>query len=519
MSTPTFSDLSSAPTQEEIMQQEVMPELQARGVKITDWLPKGCYRAMAYVVAKMRASAMQIQQAVFLGYFGDYCFGRVPAPFGIDVTSWAPIKAKQDYGIDQIEATFTRRNFMLTNASNSSYGPLQAGDVMVQFPSGNRYVLDEDAEQTGGLPITIPASGSVNAIFRSEYVSNSSIGHVYNSSVDLSGSSISLVTTSFPGVTVTNLAKNYSDVERVGSGVGTITPSNTPNGNHYVSIRIDSSGKASDSSAGWSTQVDGGSWTSHTGTTATNLGGYNIDVTLADNSGNPSFIFGTMYYFQCPGSDIIEVGRDIETPQDLGARVAGIYPSLAFAKDPNGNWIPVAPTMTGFEALARSSNDAVKICYVKTGSVNGQVIVYVAGQGALLTTAELANVAAFFAHYNMIAQTVVVAQPTLRTITLGALTIYVLSGQLAAAQDQFKTSLGTYFGGTDPVEQLNPNGLIKHGYLVKLIEQLPGLVKFTDSAMTINGAAVDLQLPITPGAVEMASWVQTAIQAATWVTV
>lgn len=507
MPTPTLDDLLTIPTQDEVLDQEVLPELVKRGVRVTDWAVGGVYRALGYVIAFCRADVRKALAALAAAHFEDYCFGFSTPPGGIDVTGWAPFVAKQRYGLDRIEATYTKRKITLTNASAVPYGPLQAGAIILAFPSGNRYVLDETT--------TIPAAGSVQAVFRSEYKTDSAAGLEY--STDPAAATINFVTASYPGVTATNPAPTFSDVASVGAGTGTITPSGAPGAAHRVAVRIDVAGVVGGGS--WSTSVDGLAWVSQGAiNNIVNLGGLGINITPANNGGSPSFPTDALFYFTTPGSDITQVGRDIETPQELGTRCRGLWPSLAFAQDPSGLWIPASPTTAAYEALARSASSQVKVCFVTTGTVNNEVKIYIAGQGALLSAAAIASVQAFFDHFDMITDLPVVMSPDTQAVTLGGATITTKSAQLATAQAALTTSLQKYLGGVDPVAPLGVNGRIDHAYIVRLIRSTTGVTKVTDTALTINGAAADLQLPTAPGTYQIATWGQTVASAFTWLT-
>src|ERR1700760_1282734 len=114
MATPQLSDILTVPSQDDVLNQEVLPELAKRSVRTTDWLPGSVQRAYAYVVALMRVSVRLALAAICAAGFEDYVFGfstPPPNPDGsiIDVTGWAPFVAQQRYGVKQIEASFTRR--------------------------------------------------------------------------------------------------------------------------------------------------------------------------------------------------------------------------------------------------------------------------------------------------------------------------------------------------------------------------------------------------------------------------
>lgn len=506
MALPSFDELLEVPDQDAVLEGETLPELRRRQVKVSSWPTGGVYRAMAYVVSWMRVESRKLIAAIAAAGFEDYCFGLVDPPVGIDVTSWAPIVAKQRYGLDRIEATYTRRTIRLTNSTGGTYGPLPLGRMRLGFPSGNRYVQDEDA-------ITIPASSYIDVIFRGELATDSVAGIAYN---DPSDSVITFINASYPGVVATNPAPVYSPVVPTAESVGSVTPSNTPSGEHSVAVRIDTSGTVGGASVAWSTNVDGGGWTAQSGATATNLGGHNIDVTLADNAGDPAFAAGTIYYFNTPGTDILEIGRDQETPQELGARCRALWPLLAMVPDGTGNSIPVSPTASGYELLARTASRQVKIVYVETGSVNNELNIVIAGQGAVLSSATVAAVQAYLDAYQMVTDLPVVLSPTPSVITLASLTVTVRSGYLAKAQAEAQRRLQLFFGGVDPGNLLNINGLIDHAYVAELVRTTPGVKKVTDLTLTINGSTADLQLPVTPNTLELATWSQAVATAFTW---
>ncbi len=512
---PSLDDLTTIPDQDTVFNTEVKPELVSRKVRVTDWLTGGVYLAMAYVVALMRVDVRKAIATFVLAGFEDYAFGfktfTLPDGTTLDVTNWAPFVAKQRYGVDQIAASYTLRNITLTNTVNTSYGPIQPGDFVIQFPSGNRYV--------NNVAFTIPASGAGGTVivqFRSELTTDSASGIVYNDPTD---STIALVTSNYPGVTATNPHTNYSAVSLSGSGLGTVTPSGTPTGSHNVAVRIDASGTAAGSTVAWSTQVDTLGWVAQSGSTATNLGGFGINVTLADNSGNPAFIVGSVYYFNTPGSDITQAGADVETPQALGTRCRGLIPALAFAKDGNGNWIPGSPTADAYSTLIRNANTQVVIVYVQTDStINNKVNLVIAGQGgAPLGSGVVANVQSFMNSFSFETDLPFVTTSTARNITLAGLTITVKSSQLAAAQTELTRRLQLYLGGVDPAVALSINGTVDYDYIIALVRTTPGVTKVSGT-LTINAAAQDLQLPVTVGAFESASWSQTSATAFSWTT-
>ena len=512
MSVPAFSDLTTIPDQPTVLNQEIIPELQKRSVRVTDWLTGAVYLAMANVVALLRVNVRQAIATFVAAGFEDYVFGfktlTMPNGATLDVTSWAPFLAQQRYGTTQIAASYTLRNITLTNSTGTTYGPIQVGDFKVGFPSNNRYV--------NNAVFTIPNNGSIVVQFRSELTTNSAAGIVYN---DPSNSTISLVTSNYAGVTATNPSTTYSAVSQAGSGLGTVTPSGSPTGSHNVAVRIDTSGNVAGSTVGWSTQVDTLGWVAQSGATAFNLGGFGIAVTLADAGGNPAFLQGSVYYFSTPGSDITQTGADAETPQALGTRCRGLIPALAFSKDGNGNWIPGSPTSDAYSTLVRNLNSQVIIVYILPDpTINNRLNIVIAGQGgAPLSAGVVANVQSGLNSFSFETDLPVVSTSTARTVTLAGLTITAKSSQLLAAQAELTRRLQVYLGGVDAQSALNINGLIDYDYIIALARTTPGVTHISGT-LTINAAAQDLPLPVTAGAFESASWSQTSATAFTWTT-
>lgn len=499
MAIPLLSDLLTIPTQDTVFAQEIQPELTKRGVRVTDWLVGGAYRAIAYVVANMRVDVRTALAALAAAGFEDYAFGVSTLPSGIDVTGWAPLIAKQRYGVTQIAATYTLRNFTITNTSGNVYS-LTAGQVIgAMVASGNRYVLNQ--------AVTVPANGSVAGIqFRSEFPYSST--STYNG--DASGSTIQIVTAQYPGVTLTNPAPSpsFSPVTQTGAGTGSVTPSGSPSFSHTVAVKIDVGGNLG--VAQWSTSLDNAAYVSQGTSSSVTLspsGGGSIVVTLADASplAPPSFVAGTVYYFSTPGSDLVQAGRATETPQQLGTRCRGLWPSLAFQRDTLGNPLPLGPTQSAYQALALSASTQVTTAYVATdGTVNNKVNIILAGQGAPVPTGTVATVQAFFNSIATLTDNVLVSTTSARTITLAGLTLYCKAAQVSAAQTALTLAIQAYLGGTDARNVLGVNGTVEHGYLNALARFTPGVTKITDGALTINSVAADYSMPGTPGAFEQA---------------
>lgn len=492
---PSLTELLTVPSGaagiDLILNGEVLPAMRGRGLNVTAWSPLDPWRTLSYVVATLRQSVRLAIATFTAAGFGDYVFGRATPPGGLDVTTWAGLRAASWYQVTAIAATYTKRRIRLTNASSGSYGPLVQGSIILRFTAtGNRYVQDDDN-------VTIPGADYVDVVFRSEFVVDTASGRNY---ADSSDATIQFVTSQFPGVTATNPAPTYSDVAQVGYGLGTLTLGGSPSGSPSVAVRIDSSGQSG--VATWSTSLNGAAYVSHSASASvTNLGGLGIDITLTNDGGgsSPSFLAGAYYYFSAPGSDVTVPGRDAETPQQLGARCLAIWPTFAFAKDVDGNWIPFNPTMSAAEALTRFLSDQVAIVLVRTdATVNNKLHILVAGQGALLPSATLALIALYWQTRSGLTDLYDVAAPSTTAIVLADATVTAKASLIAAGKAAAQQRVYAYLTGVDPNNRITIGdgvAVIDRSYLNSLIRTSTG-VTHLDDGLTINGVADDFVIPL-----------------------
>ena len=493
---PSFTDLITIPSVQDIFDGELAPILRSNKVRVTDWLVGGAYRALGFFGSSAWQQGRTALATLTASTFGDMVFGFVDAPLGIDLSSWVTPYAKGVYGVRRIEATFTIRTITLTNATLNTYGPISDGScTIVCTTTGNRY------KNVGAL--TIAASTTTTASFRSEYAVNSAIGRSYIDTVN--DGHWQIVTAQYPGVTVSNPCPTgaFSPVSSTGAGTGTIAPTGSPGAAHSLAVRVDAAGVIGGGS--WSVSLDGGAFVSQgaIGTLA-NFGGTGITITPTNGAGTPSFPAGALFYFNAPGSDVTQAGRDQETPGATGTRCYALYPSLAFPKDAGGNWIPASPTLPAYEAMALSASDQVKVAFAKTDpTINGKVNIVIAAQGGVLPSSVVALVQLFFNAFHMLTNNVAVSSPTPNVITLGGATIKY-RGTLATVQAALTARLSAYLAGVDPLSPLPVNGLLDRSYINSLIRSTPG-VTHLDDALTINTVAADLQLP-TSGTYGLATW-------------
>jgi hypothetical protein len=495
---PLLADLLSIPDRDTIFNSIVLPAMRGRGLNVTAWGPLDPWRILSRGIATLYEALKTGQAAWAAAGFGEYVFGAQQPPGEQDVTPWASLRSRSWYGVEPIGAkwsggsggTYMKRKITLTNTSGSAYGPLAQGTMRLRFPTtGNRYVQDDDN-------VTIPANASIDVVFRSEFPVDTAAGYSYG---DLAGASIKFVTADYPGVTATNPAPTYSDVAQVGSCLGTLTLTGSPVGNHSIAVRIDSTGQSG--AATWSTSLDGAAYVSHgSAASITNLGGVGINIALTNGAATPSFLQDAVFYFATPGSDVTVAGRDAETPEEIGARCYAIWPSLAFVKDSDGNWIPRAPVMSAIEALTRTASDQVKVCLVRLGAVNDEIKVVVAAQGGLLPVGTIALLQHFWDVMAGTAEEFIIASPSTQAITLGGASVIVKAGQIASAKREAQRRVFNYLTGVDPANPL-PIGdgstvKVQRSCIVSLIRSTPGVTAMTDGDLTINGVAADFVLPL-----------------------
>ncbi len=486
-------DLLTVRSVDEILDGETLPAMRGNGLNVTAWAPLDPWRILSYAVSKLRQGVDAGQAAWAAAGFGDYVFGFVGVPGGIDVTSWAGLRAKNWFGVTPIGATYTKRAILLTNTAAGAYGPLAQGRMIVKFPGGgpdDRYIQDDDA-------VTIPGAGSISAVFRSEFPVDTANGYAYRQTPSTPG--IVMVNANFPGVTATNPPATHTDPFESGTGFGTLNITGTPTGSHDFIVRIDSDGLAG--VATWSIKIDAVAYDSQGSalSSGANYGGSGMDIFLNDSTGTHPFVAGDLYYFSTPGTDVTQPGRDAETAQQLGARCYAILPSFGFAKDGAGNWIPFEPTSNAVAAITRSLSDQVAIVLVRNSTtVNDVVKIVIAGQGLLLPTATLSAVQAYWTLFGGSTGIYQVSAPSQLAITLDSATVKARATTIAQSKAAAQKAVAAYLTGVDPKNRLNIGdgvAVIDRSYVMSLIRTAAG-VTHLDDGLLINTYATDLTLPL-----------------------
>jgi hypothetical protein len=482
---PTLSELLRSATLDAVIS-KMLGVFQSAGFPVTDWDSSGGSertRIKAFATA-LKDLAADLIPAIAAGGFIDYATG-----------AWLKLTAKQMYDLDYVAASYTVGTIRLTCAPSAGPHTLSVGQTLFKFPSGNRYTLS--ALPNGNV---LASGGTLDVTVTSESPNQSALGLNY---IDPSNASPIVMTKPLTGVTATNPAPAYSPVTQIGTGTGTVTPSGSPNSAHQVVIRIDTNGQAG--VASWSYSIDGGAFVSAGAvSSATNLGGYGIDVTLSNGSVSPSFLTNDLYNFSTPGTWITTQGRDEESDVALRARSKNRWPSL-------NSYGASSPTLGFYDLLVRESSTQITQTRVQTdGTINNKVWIVIAGQGGALPPAVVSAADAFVKKRVPITDFPVVVSPTIRTITLSG-TVTVEREKETAAKAAAEAAVRTYINTTVGI-----NGIVRLAEIIDALMSTDGIIDVT--GLQINGASANLALPVVAGAFELPSWTQAIASALTWTT-
>jgi hypothetical protein len=447
----TLAELLTAKTQTEIYSL-LLGQLADEGFPVTAWQSGSVERTELMAFSSVLVDLVtNYLPTITGGGFLDYAN-----------TDWLRLLSSQQYENDYNQASFTIGTIHLAAASGSGPYAFNAGDLTITFgASGNRYICNESG--------TVPLSGSTDVSFTAE--------NPGSSYADPSNSGDITLVTPLPGVTVTNPADDYSDVDHVGSGTGTLTLGGSPVGSHQVLINIDSTGASG--VAGWSYQLDGAPFVSAgTVSSVTDLGGDGIDITLVNGGSGTSFVEGDTYLFSTPGSWITTQGGDDETNDALKTRDRNRWSSLS----------DIA-TEEYYELLARSTpsvgSQVTQVIVLPDADINNRLNITVAGPEGALPGGTVTAIQAYVSSRARITDNPVVQSPAGVDITLAA-TISVSFAQLSAAQDAAQTAMIDY------VNSVGINGTIRISKIVELVMEITGIVDI--SGTTINAVAANFTL-------------------------
>jgi uncharacterized phage protein gp47/JayE len=447
----TLADLITPQTQASIFQ-TMLGQYQLQGFLVQSWQPFGVERTrlMAFSAALASVSGTYIPQAA-AGGFLDYA-----AP------AWLQLTAAELYNIAYNVATATQGNITATAVTGTGAYSIPAGQLIVVFGASGRRYMNTAA-------VTILAGPSTTVI----PVTAEFTGAAYN---DPSSSGAITLATPLPGVTLTNVAGNYSVVTVLGSGTGGITISGVPIGPHNVVVRADTTGAAAVVS--WSYSIDGSPFVSVGVTASAAIGATGIVVALADGATPTSFTAGMTLSFSSPGTWVTSQGADQESPVALAQRCRNRWSSLS----------PI-PTNSLYQLLATSTPtvgaQVTQVVVVPDSVINNQVNIVIAGPAGALPASIIAAVQSYINPRVPITDKPVVVSPSSFAITLAGL-VTVSASQRVAAQNAILVAITNYVAG------IGINGTLRISALVEQIMLVPGVVDV--SGVTINGVAANVTL-------------------------
>ena len=426
---------------------------QANNFPVESWQTGGVERTrlMAFTSALSTALATYIPSYTGAGFL-DYA-----------TDAWLQLTAQELYNLLYNQASFTQGSILLTAAAGVGAATYSAGQLTAVFgDSGRRYSNLASVSVSAG-------PSTVTATFQAEFA-----GAAYN---DPSNSSAITLVTPIPGVALTNPAGAFTGVAHIGAGTGSVTPSGSPTAPHQVVITITSTGAAG--VASWSYSIDGAPAVSAGAvSSATNIGGTLIDVTLANGSSGTSFVLGDTYTFQAPGSWITQQGSDVETAISLAARCRARWASLSNV-----------PTQNLYYLLATSTpnvgSQVTQAIVLPDATINNKVNIIVAGPEGVLPPATVALIQDYVSPWARGTDNPMVASPASLNVTLAG-TITCTASTLLAVQAAVQIAMTNY------IDAVGINGTVRIAAIIDEIMNITGAVDAT--GIMINGVAANLVL-------------------------
>ncbi len=449
----TLAELLNAQTQEQVFAL-LLASYQALGFPTQSWQDGGTELTRLLAISTGITSLSS-------GYIPTIAAGGlVPLAAALPSPNWIRLLSLNNYNLPYNEATYTTGTIRLNSASITY--TITAGQLTCVFgASGNRYINTNGGTLTGGSHLNL------------SWISETPGAKYHDPS---SSGDITLVTP-LPGVTLTNVAGNFSEVAHVGAGTGTVDPSGSPVGFHQVTVRITSTGASG--VAGWSTSLDGAPAVSQGAVTGiTDLGGTGIDIDLTDGGSGTSFVSGDEYLFTTPGTWITVQGSDDETGPALGVRCSNRWSSLS-----------LIPTGSYYELLVASTptvgSQVTQAIVFEDLDINDKVNIIVAGPEGALPPGVIATIQAWVNPRAIGTDFPVVQSPAVHQTVIG-FTGTATAAQLAVATAAVTTAIFDYVD-SGPI-----NPLIRIARIIEIAMEQTGMVDVGD--VTIDGVAANLSL-------------------------
>lgn len=474
MSAPyTLSDLVSALNLDAI-RSRYLSGLQGAGFPaLTHWVPKAGVE-MAYV--DMVAGSATDIIAADLPHLIAGGFLYKSAEIGADEA--LNLLGETVYLLPRVGATFTTFNMTLTCAVTAGPYTLDAGDVQVVAPSGNRYV-----STTGG---TLDSDGQLTLAFQA-----SGAGGAFADDPTLGGFTLG---TTLAGVTVAAATPDFSDVVLVGSSSGQLTPvASGPVTPHAYVARIDVTGDVE--TASFSVSRDGGAFAGagviHA---STDIGGGCLLTAVDGNTTPGSFAAGDTFTWRAPGGAKYVQGSDAETNLRYADRCSSRYASLS--RNPTRGLIKLWIALVAPQASrVRLSLDPI---------VPARVLAELADAHGP-TDQNLVNAIVAFVQPRIGPFSSISGRPATGLVVTAGGAVTVTPSTKVAVQQAAQEKWVTYNGALDL------GSIVRIAELVRAIEDAGGAVR-QPNTLTLNGATANLQL--APGTVPLAASI---VDSMTWV--
>ena len=446
MATPTLADLLTPVTQEELIDQ-ALQLLGSQGFPTTSWAVGTPDRAILYCITSLIADQVNnLIPLITAGGFTDYATGE-----------WLQFLAQQRYNLAFLPATKTIGNITLYSKAGAPAQTITAGQLICQFPSGNRYF-----NVNGG---SLSSGGSLKLSWQSEYTNDSLSDPPLNYVDGYSPTDPPVLVTALPGVTLLNVPDNYGNVDTSnhvlanGISTGYLALSGTASDYHSFSVIINSQGQVG--VATWSYSVDGGAYTAMSTASAVTSNG--ITITLTNGTIDPSFQLDDTFTFTAPGNWITTQGRDLETDTALRTRCQERWATI-------GN----VNNSSVYDLLAKAASEQVVQTIVQTdGTANNRVNIVIAGQTAALPSGVISDVQTYITARAPICDYPVVYTPGIIDVEIRG-NIFINPTVFDAGKAAIQAAVANYMAS------VGINGTIRLSKIIEVICDQVGVIDATE---------------------------------------
>lgn len=471
--TTTLAELIDGLTEDEV-RAALLANLQEAGFPTTSWNSGDPERTLVEAEADAQADLWALAPSIAGGGIVDLADG-----------AWLTLLAYNRYNLTRTAAVATVGTITLTCSASAGPYTIAANTLHFIGAGGNLYV-----NTTGGV---LASGGTLNVTVRAEEV-GAAAG---NDGAD----TITTMTTPIAGVTCTNPATSFTYVTLVGSGTGTVTPSDTVPTASWV-IQIMTSGQVA--AATFRLSDDGGltfGAAQATGGAMNDVDGTGLDLAFVNGTA-PSFIAGDYYTFDSSGTWYTTQGADEESDASLRQRCKARWPDLSDT-----------PTDDVYTAMCKVASASVTKARVANNmSTAAQVDITIAGPNGTVSGAVVSDVQDYIDARQAFTDVPVVAAAGTMAITLAGATVRVLAAQLVNAQARAQANVQTYLGTVGIGDGSTVK--VRISQLVEAILRESGDEDDSVTGLTLNAGTVDLT--VTANAV--VTWAQVIASVLTWST-